>query len=51
MASARSKMTMNMSNWPKENGAVSEDCAEPHENPNLTHDTETAEGEFRSKAG
>jgi hypothetical protein len=33
----------------EENGAVSEDCAAPHENPNLTLVIETGNTGFRSK--
>jgi hypothetical protein len=33
----------------KQNGAVYSDCAEPHENPNLTHTHETETLQFRSK--
>jgi len=32
----------------QKNGAVSEDCAEPHENPNLTLLIQTAQGEICS---
>jgi hypothetical protein len=34
----------------QKNGAVSEDCAAPHENPNLTHSNLTVNMGFRSKA-
>jgi hypothetical protein len=36
--------------WPfgQKNGAVSEDCAEPHENPNLTLDYLTGKRGIRS---